>query len=321
MRCIILEKRRSKKRKGLKIFLVIILIFVLVVGGAVFYFYNHAKKTVNEKMHDPVETIDTDVTKRKVKATEPLNILLLGIDSDKGQVGRSDAIMIMRLLPDSDEMKIVSIPRDARAEIIGRGFDDKINHAYAFGGAAMSVSTVESFLDIEIDYYVTINMNGLIELVNELGTITVNNDVAWSDSKFDFPIGRIEMNGEKTKAFVRMRKKDAEGDFGRTKRHRKVIEGIIREGASVASIPKIKGMLNVLGDTDSKSGEKNMSTNMDFDDMQKLLLGYKDTRNNIEEFMVNGSGKMMPNSSGQNIYYLIVPQTEIDKAHDILTSN
>jgi len=315
------KKRRTKKsKKGLKVFLSILLLIVIIIGGTVFYFYNHAKQTVNNKMHDPVETIDTDITKRKIKSTEPLNILLLGIDSDEGQKGRSDAIMIMRLLPETDEMKIVSIPRDAYAEIVGKDMEDKINHAYAYGGAAMSVASVENFLDIDIDYYVSINMNGLIQLVDELGTITVDNDVAWTDKKYDFPIGRVEMDGEKTKAFVRMRKQDAEGDFGRTKRHRKVIEGIIREGASITSIPKLKGMISVLGEADA-SGEKNMATNMDFDDMQKLLLGYRDTRNNITEHMINGEGTMMQNSSGQNIYYLLVPQNEIDEAHKILTSN
>src|SRR5699024_8477582 len=315
------KKRRTKKsKKGLKVFLSILLLIVIIIGGTVFYFYNHAKQTVNNKMHDPVETIDTDITKRKIKSTEPLNILLLGIDSDEGQKGRSDAIMIMRLLPETDEMKIVSIPRDAYAEIVGKDMEDKINHAYAYGGAAMSVASVENLLDIDIDYYVSINMNGLIQLVDELGTITVDNDVAWTDKKYDFPIGRVEMDGEKTKAFVRMRKQDAEGDFGRTKRHRKVIEGIIREGASITSIPKLKGMISVLGEADA-SGEKNMATNMDFDDMQKLLLGYRDTRNNITEHMINGEGTMMQNSSGQNIYYLLVPQNEIDEAHKILTSN
>src|SRR5699024_3684082 len=142
---------------------------------------------------------------------------------------RSDAIMIMRLNPKTDEMKIVSIPRDARTEIVGKGFDDKINHAYAFGGAEMSIATVENFLDIEIDYYVTINMDGLVELVNELGTISVSNDVAWSDNQYDFPEGVVELDGDKTMAYVRMRKKDPMGDFGRTTRHRKVIEGIRSE--------------------------------------------------------------------------------------------
>src|SRR5690625_353720 len=176
-------------------------------------------------------------------------------------------------------MTIVSIPRDARTEIIGKGFDDKINHAYAFGGPNMSVDTVENFLDIELDYYVTINMDGLVELVDELGTVSVMNDVAWSDSKYDFPIGAVEMDGDKTMAFVRMRKKDSEGDFGRTKRHRKVIEGILSEGASVGSVPKFKGLVDVLGST--------METNMDLDDMKKLFGGYTNTRKNIYEYMIN----------------------------------
>src|SRR5690625_1538400 len=223
-------RKQKKQINGFKIFIFIFIILLLAIGGYALYFYNHAKQTVNDRMHNPVETIDTSLTKKKIKATEPINVLLLGIDAIENQKGRSDAIMIMQLQPKDDAMTIVSIPRDARTEIIGKGFDDKINHAYAFGGPDMAVATVENFLDIDLDYYVTINMDGLVELVDELGAITITNEIAWSDSKYDFPEGIMEMDGEKTKAFVRMRKKDPAGDFGRTQRHRKVIEGIINEG-------------------------------------------------------------------------------------------
>lgn len=310
--------RNKVKRKKWKIWIISILsvIALVVLSAAIFFviFYQDAKQTVNKKMHEPVHTIDTDLTKRKVKSKKPLNILLLGIDSEQGDAGRSDAIMIMQLQPETNSMQLVSIPRDTRTLIVGKGFEDKINHAYAFGErgnrAAMSVATVEHFLDIELDYYVSINMSGLVELVNELGTITVNNDVAWSDGKYDFPKGELVLDGEKTKAYVRMRKKDPSGDFGRTTRQRKVIEAIVNEGASIGSIPKFGSILEVLGN--------NMRTNMDFDDMKKLFLGYADTRKNIAEHMIKGSGKMIPNSAGQNIYYLIVPEDERLKAHDIL---
>src|SRR5690625_1971145 len=102
-------------------------------------------------MHDPVETIDTDLTKKKLKATERINVLLLGIDAEGNQKGRSDALMVMQLNPKTDSITIISIPRDTRTQIVGRGTDDKINHAYAFGGAEMAIATVENFLDIEID--------------------------------------------------------------------------------------------------------------------------------------------------------------------------
>lgn len=308
--------REKPRRLWLKIPLIIILLLVLGIGAYAYSVYHNAKTTVNERMHDPVESIDTKLTKKKLNETDNLNVLLLGIDAKEGEAGRSDAIMIMRLNPQTDEMNIVSIPRDARAEIIGKGIDDKINHAYAFGaaadgptgGATMAIDTVENFLDIEIDYYVSINMDGLIELVNELGSISVSNDVEWTDDQYDFPTGVLEMDGDKTMAYVRMRKKDPAGDFGRTMRQRKVIEGILQEGASVGSVPKFSGMVDILG--------SNMSTNMEFDDMKKLFSGYKDTRRNISEHMVNGNGQKI-----DGVYFLVVPEEEKQQAHDILTGS
>lgn len=308
------KRRRKKNRKWLKIVIAVAIIFVLGIGLYALYLYNSAKKLVNEDMHNPVDVIDTNLTKKKLKNTEKLNVLLLGIDAEGDQVGRSDAIMVMQLNPVTDEMKIVSIPRDTRTEIIGRGFQDKINHAFAFGvsdcgvpcGANMSIETVENLLGIDIDYYVSINMDGLVELVNELGTISVDNEIAWSDGKYDFPEGVIEMDGEKTKAFVRMRKKDPSGDFGRTERQRKVIMGIIQKGASASSITKFTSMMDVLG--------QNMSTNMDFDDMKQLFSNYRDTRRNVTPHMLSGSGTTI-----DGIYYLIVPDEEIEKVHNMLT--
>lgn len=308
------ERKKKPRRLWLKIPLIIILLLVLGIGVYAYSVYSNAKNTVNKEMHDPVETIDTSLTKKKLNETETLNILLLGIDARENENGRSDAIMVMNLNPKTNEMKVVSIPRDARTEIVGKGIQDKINHAYAFGaaadgptgGATMSIATVEEFLDIDIDYYVSINMDGLVELVDALGTITVSNDVAWTDSKYDFPIGVIEMNGDKTMSYVRMRKEDPSGDFGRTTRHRKVIEGIIQEGATVGSVPKFSSLVDILGN--------NMSTNMDFDDMKKLFGGYKDTRRNVSEYMISGSGQKI-----DGIYYLIPDEESVREAHSILS--
>lgn len=314
-----MEKSRSKlkkKRSWLKIIGVILLVVVLAIGSYVFYLYQSTKKLVNEDMHNPVDVIDTALTKKKLNKTEPINVLLLGIDAEGNQAGRSDAIMVMQLDPTTDDMTIVSIPRDTRTEIVGRGTEDKINHAFAFGyqecgvpcGANMAIASVENLLDIEIDYYVSMNMNGLVELVNELGTITVDNEIAWSDGKYDFPVGIVELDGEKTKAFVRMRKKDPSGDFGRTKRQRQVIEGIIQKGASVSSLTNLTGMMEVFGN--------NMSTNMDFEDMKTMFSDYRNTRRNVSEYMMTGEGKMI-----DGIYYLIVSDEEIQKVHNMLMKN
>ena len=183
-------KRKTSRKLWLKIPLVLILLIVLGVGAYGFSVYNNAKNTVDGKIHETVGSIDIGKTKQKIKDVEPLNILLLGIDADEGEDrGRSDAVMVLTLDPQNEQMQLVSIPRDTRTVIAGRGAEDKINHAYAFGGSEMAIETVEDFLGIELDYFVSINMAGFKQIVDELGTITVNNDTAWSDGTYNFNVG------------------------------------------------------------------------------------------------------------------------------------
>lgn len=301
------NKKKSKKL-WLKIPIIVLIVVLLGVGTYAFMVYNNVKKTVNDKMHDPVSSIDLGVAKDKMKGTEPLNILLMGIDTEESDKGRSDALMVLSLDPKKDKMQLISIPRDTRTMIVGKDKIDKINHSYAFGGADMTIATVEKFLDVEMDYYVRMNMSGLQELVDQIGGITVGNDIAWKDDKYDFGFGPTKMDGDKTMHFVRMRKQDPDGDFGRTKRQRQVIQGIVDKGASVGSITKIDGMIDILGN--------NMATNLDFDDMKKLLSGYKDTRKNFVEYQVKGEGTMI-----DGIYYFVVPDEEISKVHDMIAAD
>src|SRR5699024_9292462 len=300
-------KRKKSKKLWLKIPLAFIVLVFLGIGGYAYSVYNNAKKTVDQKIHEPVSSIDTGKTKQKIKEVEPLNILLLGIDADGEEKGRSDAVMILTLDPKNDQMQLVSIPRDTRTEIAGKGTVDKINHAYAFGGSEMAIETVENFLDIELDYFVRINMAGFKQLVDELGTITVYNDIAWSDGSYDFSFGPTEMDGDKTMAFVRMRKQDPDGDFGRTKRQRQVIEGIVNEGASVASVTKLNGLIDVLGN--------NMGSNLEFDDMKTLLVDYRNTRKNFVDYQMKGEGKKI-----DGVYYMIVDDEEVQKVHDMIVN-
>lgn len=298
-------KRRRGKRRIFKLILLFICLLVIGVGIYAFSLYNKAKSTVNDRMHEQVDAIDTSLAKDKLKNKERLFVLLLGIDAEEGEKGRSDALIVLSLDPKTDAMKIVSIPRDTRTEIVGKGTEDKINHAYSFGSEDMAIATVENFLDIELDYYVSMNMDGFQELVDELGTISVTNDFAWSDEEYNFPEGKVSMDGEKAMHYVRMRKQDPDGDFGRNKRQRQVIEGIINEGASVASVTKVSNLVDVLGD--------NMKTNLDFDDMKALLANYRDTRKQMGEYQIQGEG-----TSINGIYYYIVNEQERQKVKEML---
>src|SRR5699024_2132190 len=153
----------------------------------------------------------------------------------------------MTLDPKNEQMEVLSIPRDTRSEIVGKGTDDNINHAYAFGGADMSVATAVNMFDMELDFYIRMNIEGLESVVDTLGGITVDKDYEWSEGEYDFPLGDVQMDGKKTMEFVRMRKQVPEGDAGRTKRQRMVLQGIIDKGAKVESVGNINGLIDILG--------------------------------------------------------------------------
>src|SRR5690625_4181948 len=99
-----IKNRKMRKRKWITIPLISLLLLGLIIGGYFLFIYYNAKTTVNDKMFEPVQSIDTNVTKKKIKASEPLHILLLGIDAETGDKGRSDALMILSLDPKKETM-------------------------------------------------------------------------------------------------------------------------------------------------------------------------------------------------------------------------
>ena len=132
-------------------------------------------------MHKPLKRDQNNSNVgEKVSKSEPVSILLLGADERGNDKGRSDSLMVITLNPKNNSMKTVSIPRDTYTEIVGKGKRDKINHAYAFGGVDMSVATVENFLNVPINYYIEVNMEGFKDIVDAVGGVDVNNDLEFS---------------------------------------------------------------------------------------------------------------------------------------------
>jgi polyisoprenyl-teichoic acid--peptidoglycan teichoic acid transferase len=298
------KEKKKKKRIWLRILLSVIALVIIVIGIFAFLTINNTRSTVSE-IQKSTSAIDPKEVQKKVENKEQINVLLLGVDERAGDVGRSDATLVMSLDPTTDSMKIVSIPRDTRVEIIGHGTTEKINHAYAHGGVDMSINTVESFLDIDIDYFVEMNMEGLSDLVDAVGGITVNSQLEFNQSGYHFAQGETSMDGKKAMAYVRMRKQDPNGDFGRNARQRQVIQAVIDKGASIKSVNKIDDLLNVLG--------SNVQTNIDFSTMTNLFQDYRNVRKNIENYQMQGTGTTIDKT-----YYYQIDKEERDKVHTML---
>ena len=112
-------------------------------------------------------------------------------------------------------LQLLSLPRDTYTEIVGTGGYDKLNHAYAYGKAPMVINSVEKLLDTTIDFYVQINMEGLMEFVDAVGGIEVTSPLTFTYEERSFVQGKTEtLDGESALRFARMRYDDPEGDYG-----------------------------------------------------------------------------------------------------------
>ena len=171
-----------------------------------------------------------------------LNILIVGCDEIENH-GRADTIVLLSISPKTKDALILSIPRDTRVEIPGRGMD-KINHAYAFGGESLLTKTVSSFLDVPIHFYAVVDFNGFVYIIDELGgvEIDVEKEMHYVDKAGGVEInlhpGKQILNGEKALQYIRFRY-DKLGDLGRIKRQQKLALAVIKKMINFDSMIKI----------------------------------------------------------------------------------
>ncbi|MCL6572343.1 MAG: LytR family transcriptional regulator [Bacillus sp. (in: Bacteria)] len=300
------KKRKLKLRKWVKVTGTILLI--MLIGGGVYgsTVYSSLKNAV-ATMHQPIERKQSEKREEPVtlKEKEPFSVLMLGVDEREGDKGRSDTMIVLTVNPNNKSVNMLSIPRDTRTEIIGKGKQDKINHAYAFGGIPMAMDTVETFLDIPIDYFIEVNMEGFTDMVDAVGGVKVKNDLEFTQDDYHFTKGEMTLNGEKALSYTRMRKQDPRGDFGRQTRQRQIIEGVVKEGATLSSLTKFSDIFTVLG--------KNVKTNLTFDQMVAIQKGYKHVGTSITQMELKEQGTRI-----NNIYYGVVSAEEKQRVQNEL---
>jgi polyisoprenyl-teichoic acid--peptidoglycan teichoic acid transferase len=295
------ERRKKKKKSWFKIILTSLLILLIGVGAYAYTVYNSLSSAI-ETMHSPIDRDKSEKRTEEValEKKDPFSILMLGVDERSGDSGRSDTMIVLTVNPNQNSVKMLSIPRDTRTEIVGHGTNDKINHAYAFGKEEMAMATVENLLDIPIDYVVKVNMEGFKDIVDAVGGVNVNNSLTFTEEGYTFREGIISLNGEEALAYVRMRKQDPNGDFGRQQRQRQVIQGVVDKGASFTSLTRFNDIFSALGN--------NVKTNMSFDEMVDIQSNYKEAAKSIEQIQLTGNG-----STIDGIYYLVIPDSELER--------
>ncbi len=291
-------RSQKKKSKWLKVTGIILLVILVSAGIYGYTVYNSLTNAV-VRMHEPLkrEKSEKRLVPVKLEQKDPFSVLMLGVDEREGDRGRSDTIIVLAVNPNLSSVKMLSIPRDTRTEIIGKGTEDKINHAYAFGGVPMAMDTVENYLDIPIDYYMQINMEGFKDIVDAVGGVTVQNDLDFTVGDFKYPIGEVKLTGDEALSYARMRYEDPRGDFGRQMRQRQIIQAVIKEGYSLSSLTNYSDIFSALG--------QNIKTNLSFEQMMDIQKNYKNAASNIQQMEIKSEGTKI-----DGIYYGIVAAEE-----------
>lgn len=289
--------------------IVLILTGVLLTFSIILlsWFYSTIKSTaVNIHEPLPLQVNSRQVEPLSVKELEPVSFLLLGVDEREDDRGRSDTMIVVTVNPKTKTTKMLSIPRDTYVPIAGRPKHDKINHSYAFGGVQMSHETVQDFLDIPIDYVISLNMEGFVGLIDALNGIQVTNSLAFQVDEIQYPKGEIQLSGEEALSYVRMRYDDPNGDFGRQERQKMVLQAIVNKAASLQSVFAYRDVLDLVSN--------HVRTNLTFEEMKFIQKNYVDSLNNVESLSFqNGSDQTM-----QQIWYYLVDPAELEELQNVL---
>lgn len=253
-------KRRKKKKKksiGFKIFIgfLCVLLAIAVLGGG--YVIGLLNKMDNVKLDKDNLGIVEDELKDYDNVNKIRNIALFGVDSTDGETGRSDSIMIATVDPVHNKLKLTSIMRDSYVYIDGYG-QDKINHAYAYGGPELSIKTINENFGLNIEDFVSVNFSSLPKIINILGGIDIeitDEELEYINSYIDslnsvdgtysphitYP-GLNHLDGTQALAYSRIRYTSG-GDYKRTERQRTVIDALFTKLTSV-SVGSYNSLLN-----------------------------------------------------------------------------
>ncbi|MDO7907211.1 LCP family protein [Paenibacillus sp. JX-17] len=304
-------------KKWLKISLITSGIVAAGVFGYGVYLYQSVKSTADQ-MYQPRNPVPEAVASlnptgkgghprqpANLSGKEPFTLLIMGVDERSGDRGRSDTLIVAGVNPANKSVLLFNIPRDTRTLIAGKGTEDKINHAYAFGGVDMAVATVEQFLGTPVDYYVRVNMEGFKQLIDLFGGVQVHNKFAFASGGYQFDQGLIQMDGAKALAYARMRYEDPKGDLGRNDRQKQILEQLMDQALQASSLLRIESALKEVG--------ANVRTDISFDDMKKLLTDYRADLKQLKTEEIRGKGTKMG-----GIYYYLVDEKERSRIHDLL---
>lgn len=243
------KDKKRKKSKTFKIIIAVICTLIILLGFIGGYVIGLINKVDKVEIDTDNLGIDTEkITEEYKDAEKIINVALFGIDATDGSVGRSDATMVATLDPIHDKLKLTSFMRDSYVYIDGHG-QDKLNHAYAFGGPELAIKTLNENFGLNIEDFITVNFSSLPIIIDKLDGVDIeitNEELNYINSYISdinskdgtsspgiYSAGVQHLNGVQALAYSRIRY-TAGGDYKRTERQRTVLNALFKKISSTS---------------------------------------------------------------------------------------
>lgn len=254
---------RHQKRKPKGTLLALICTVAVAFGGFYLLKVNSAmdQVAIGEESGNYTQEHGIDVTEQS------FNVYISGIDV-YGEItteSRSDVNLIATVNPKTHKILLTTTPRDYYVTISGVSGDyrDKLTHAGIYG-IDTSVATLENLYTTEIPFYARVNFSSVIDIVNAMGGVDVESEVAFTTSKASGAIveikeGKNHLNGKEALAFVRERKAFPDGDHQRGKNQQALLTALIKKAMSPLILVQASEMIDsVVGNAETNMSESQM---------------------------------------------------------------
>lgn len=305
-----------KRPRVLVAALILLLVPVVVIGG--FALYLGHVVTTNVQRQDLLPSLTPDEIRggsppataspgQSSASTVGQNYLFLGSDAGPDRAGaRSDVIMLVHIPEDRHNVTLIHFPRDLYVEIPGHG-KDKINAAFAYGGAPLLVQTLQNLTGAHVDHVGVIGFEGFKNMTDAVGGVDVYVGES-SQGKYSFTAGTTtHMNGDMALEFVRSRYQLSQGDISRGQRQQEFLKALMLKVLSGDTLTNPVTLTNLL---DAATKNLTVDQNLDIGATEQLLLSMRNLRGDKVRFITAPFSGFATTSAGADIDVVDMPKMQ-----------
>lgn len=253
-------------------------------------------------------TEETDVT------TNPFIVYVTGIDTygSVSTISRTDVNLLVCVNPNKRQILMVSIPRDTLVTLHSKGKKDKLTHS-AMYGIDETITTIEDYLDLNVNYYAKTNFSGITNIIDALGGVSIDspyNDFTTMHGNYRIKKGINNMDGDMALCFVRERYALPNGDFDRGKNQQRLLQAMIKKALSPKIITNYNNILSAV--------EGCFETNMSAKNIKSFINKQLENGGSWEMLNVQVTGKSYKTTKtysmpGQKTYVMEADEKKLNK--------